>query len=393
MSTVLKRQADIDVVTAAKMRLVNIFNNGTKVYINFSGGKDSMCLGQLVVELIQGGKINPAQIEVVFIDEEGMYEDIIENVKWWRKKFLLLGCKFTWFCLQVKHFNCLHALVDDESWICWDETCPDKWIRRPPAFAVFKHPMLKERRETYQSFLSKYMIDGASVDGVRMSESFQRVKYMSTSMGSMMAKHGKVTVAKNNRISPLYDWKDSDVWLFIKDRGLPLPVAYMYLYQVGVNRNRLRVSQFFAIDTVGSLVNLSQFYPDLMDRICEREENAYIALLYWDSEMFHRRTAARKAIEDNEPPKDYKALLEETFRNPGRYFTNPHAMQICQAYKRAYIGLQSMMTEKHYRRMYEALKSGDTKRRSLRGVCATIRCDYIKKAQEEERARKEQQNG
>jgi len=38
MSSVMKRQATIDVVTAAKMRLVNIFSNGTKVYINFSGG-------------------------------------------------------------------------------------------------------------------------------------------------------------------------------------------------------------------------------------------------------------------------------------------------------------------------------------------------------------------
>ena len=72
MSSVMKRQANIDVVTAAKMRLVNIFSNGTKVYINFSGGKDSICLGQLVVELIQEGRIDPSRIEVVFIDEEGM---------------------------------------------------------------------------------------------------------------------------------------------------------------------------------------------------------------------------------------------------------------------------------------------------------------------------------
>lgn len=393
MSKVIKRQADIDVVTAAKMRIVNIFSNGTKVYINFSGGKDSMCLAQLVVELIEEGKIDPSRIEVVFIDEEGMYEDIIENVKWWRKKFLLLGCQFTWFCLQVKHYNCLEMLADAESWICWDENYRDRWIRTPPPFAVFKHPMLKERRETYQSFLARYMIDGASVDGVRMSESFQRVKYMSTSMGAMMSKGGNVTVSKNNRISPLYDWRDTDVWLFIKDRKLPLPVAYMYLYQVGVKQNMLRVSQFFSVDTVGSLVNLSQFYPDLMERICAREENAYIALLYWDSEMFHRRTANRRKMEGEKSEKDYKALLEDMFKNPTQYFTNEHALDVCKSYRRAYISLQSMMVEKHYRRMYEALKAGDPKRRSLRGVSATIRCDYITRCQAEEKARKEQQNG
>lgn len=34
-------QSDIDVVTAAKQRIKNVFYNGVPVYLSFSGGKDN----------------------------------------------------------------------------------------------------------------------------------------------------------------------------------------------------------------------------------------------------------------------------------------------------------------------------------------------------------------
>ena len=54
--------ASIDVVEAAKIRLRNVFRNGLPVYMSFSGGKDSLCLAQLVMRLIQAGEINPSQL-------------------------------------------------------------------------------------------------------------------------------------------------------------------------------------------------------------------------------------------------------------------------------------------------------------------------------------------
>ena len=92
-------EASIDVVEAAKMRIRNVFRNGLPVYMSFSGGKDSLVMAQLVVELIQSGEIKPAQLTVQFIDEEAIFSCIEEKVKEWRKKFLLLGARFEWFCL------------------------------------------------------------------------------------------------------------------------------------------------------------------------------------------------------------------------------------------------------------------------------------------------------
>lgn len=38
-------ESSIDVVKAAEIRITNVFNNGLPVYMSFSGGKDSLCIG------------------------------------------------------------------------------------------------------------------------------------------------------------------------------------------------------------------------------------------------------------------------------------------------------------------------------------------------------------
>jgi predicted phosphoadenosine phosphosulfate sulfurtransferase len=50
-------ESSIDVVKAAKIRIRNVFQNGLPVYMSFSGGKDSLCMAQLVMELVQAGEI------------------------------------------------------------------------------------------------------------------------------------------------------------------------------------------------------------------------------------------------------------------------------------------------------------------------------------------------
>lgn len=49
-------ESSIDVVKAAKIRIRNVFQNGLPVYMSFSGGKDSLCMAQLVRELMGEGK-------------------------------------------------------------------------------------------------------------------------------------------------------------------------------------------------------------------------------------------------------------------------------------------------------------------------------------------------
>ena len=174
----------VDVVTAARQRIKNVFANGVPVYMAFSGGKDSLVLAHLVYSLIQRGEIDPSLLTVVFIDEEAIFDSIEATTKAWRKKFLLAGAKFQWWCIEVKHFNCLNQLSNDESFICWDSRKAAQWVRRPPPFALRSHPKLRPRVDSYQTFLPRVTLDGIMLSGVRAAESVQRLQYMAgLSMG------------------------------------------------------------------------------------------------------------------------------------------------------------------------------------------------------------------
>ena len=88
MARLKQIETEVDVLTAARQRIINLFSNGAKVYLSFSGGKDSIVLGDIVFRLIQEGKIDKNLLTVLFIDEEAMYDEVIDIVKAWRKKWI-----------------------------------------------------------------------------------------------------------------------------------------------------------------------------------------------------------------------------------------------------------------------------------------------------------------
>ncbi len=54
--------------------------------------------------------------------------------------------------------------------------------------------------------------DGIMLVGVRASESVQRLQYMAAlNLGAGSSITGK------NMIYPMYDWKTTDVWLYLRD--------------------------------------------------------------------------------------------------------------------------------------------------------------------------------
>ena len=114
----------------------------------------------------------------------------------------------------------------------------------------------------------------------------------------------------------------------------------------------------------------------LWERIERREPNAYLTLLYWDSEMFHRSTRKRRQME-GEVQKDYKAILTEMLlKHPEKYFTNPGTYRVAMQYRRFFIKSANMMTPKSMRTMHDALVAGDPKLRSLRALFTTVYTDY-----------------
>lgn len=371
-------RASINVVEAAKMRIRNVFRNGLPVYMSFSGGKDSLCLAQLVVELIQAGEINSEQLIVQFIDEEAIFPCIEQKVREWRKKFILIGAKFEWFCLEVKHFNCFNELSNDETFICWDRYKKDVWVRQPPVFAIREHPMLNPRVDAYQDFLPRICADGITITGIRTAESVQRLQSVAT-----MLRAGK-TMTNRQQVFPIYDWTNNDVWLYLLEEKVDIPEIYLFLWQVGTRKGQLRVSQFFSIDTARSLVKMNEYYPDLMEKIIQREPNAYLAALYWDSEMFGRSSVKRRHNEQGMVEKDYKAALLELFSDMDGNFRTAHKRYVAEKYRNFFLRVSTIIDNKDCKAIYEGLISGDPKYRTFRALYQRIYGKYIAEAVKKE---------
>lgn len=354
---VKKKELSIGVVEAAKQRIKNAFSNNLPIYLSLSGGKDSIVLASLVYDLCRSGEIDKKLLTVRFIDEEAMFDEIDVIVRDWRTKFLDIGVKFNWYCIEVKHYNCFNQLSNDESFICWDRTKKDVWVRDMPDFAITDHPLLKARVETYQDFLTRVSAGGITMTGVRISESIQRLQAMGRRKSF-------------DTVFPIFDWKDTDIWRYIRDYELDFPPVYIAMYQIGTRKNLLRISQFFSIDTAKVLVSLSETYPDLMERVTKREPNAYLAALYWDSELFRRgKTKSTKRQVADETPKDYKKLVFDFMRNPENQESRKNEIS---RIRNMIVKFAYTMKEKHYHTAYNILIGGDPKLRSIRGLMNNI---------------------
>lgn len=358
MGKIVKKEGSFDVVTAARRRVRNAFDSGYPVAVSFSGGKDSICLADVVLKEIQQGRADLKQLTVIFIDEEAIYPDVERIVHKWRQAFLMEGAQFIWFCLEVRHYNCLNTLSSDESFICWDRDMQSVWVRPIPKCAVTTHPLLNAKKDTYQDFLAKFNKHSLDLIGVRTYESVQRLMSMAA------RKHGDKN--HDGHIYPIYDWRDNDVWRYIQENQLDFPIEYLYMWQIGVGKTQLRISQFFSIDTAKQLVDMQQYYPDLLERVTAREPNAYLAAMYYDTEFF--RSSKQKNSSDEQDDTDYKAKVYKMMRDIPRYFPGKTARSVAQSYKNMIFVFHDIIEWKDWRDIYTALMGGDIKQRTKRAL-------------------------
>jgi predicted phosphoadenosine phosphosulfate sulfurtransferase len=361
------RELEVDVLHAARDRIRSIFANKLPVYCSFSGGKDSLVLLDLTLALGVRGDIDLSQLRVEFIDEEAVFPCVVQTVLDWRAKCLDLGVRFDWYALEVRHYSCLNQLECDESFICWDRTKAAVWVREPPPFAIRSHPYLKPRLDTYQAFLAR-LNDGVHMVGLRTAESVQRY-YSVAGVRDEAARY-------HPRIYPIYDWTDDDVWLYLAQRQIQVPDAYRYMWQLGVARPRLRISQFFSVDTAPILARISEYYPALMEAILRREPAAYLVSLYWDSEMFRRRTGQRRKAEAAMGEAiDYQARVLEMLEDIPAHFGSELARKVAETYRRHVMTFMLQLGPVHYRMLFDGLKAGDPKLRTLRAIGVKVGWD------------------
>ena len=333
----------------ARQRIRNIFSNGVQVSLAVSGGKDSICLNHLVFSMCASGEIDKSLLTVYFIDEEAIYPCVERVVLNMRRQWRSIGVRFDWYAMEYRHFNCFNSLTQEESFICWDNLKSDSWVRKKPPFAISAHPLFRPRKDTYQNFLERLNKGKLDMIGVRVAESIQR-------RGNIAR-----TQAITQKCFPIYDWADTDVWKYIAENALEYPEAYEHMYRTGAGLKEMRISQFFSVDTAKSLVKMCEYYPDLFDRICKREPNAYMAMLYFDTE-FYRRAKQRGAKNET----DWKRKCLELINAPDK-FTTKEQKRVLRRYRRLCI-MYADISPRIYRDIYQALVGGDPKDRAYRAI-------------------------
>ena len=173
------------------------------------------------------------------------------------------------------------------------------------------------------------------------------------------------------------------MWLYMKVRGLEFPEIYMRLYEAGVRKNHLRLCAFFGDCSTQGLRWVAETDNDLWQRIEKREPNAYLVLLYWDSEMFRRSTHQRRKLESAAEQKNYCALCKDIlFLNTEKYTIASDTKKRLSNWRSLFLKTYGVATERHYKRMYEGLLYGDSKSRILRILWTMIYTDYNTKTKE-----------
>jgi 3'-phosphoadenosine 5'-phosphosulfate sulfotransferase (PAPS reductase)/FAD synthetase len=151
--SLLKLPLGIDVLTAARERITQVLEAFPRVYVSFSGGKDSTVLLHLVVE--EAAK-RGRRIGVLFIDWEAQYQLTIEHV---REMLALYGehIEPIWSCLPLTTTNA--CSMHEPEWICWDERKRDRWVRELPAEATLtadRPPAFYSKNMTFEEFIEQF---------------------------------------------------------------------------------------------------------------------------------------------------------------------------------------------------------------------------------------------
>lgn len=122
----VKKYQKYSVLTASRNRIKQVFDDFEKIYISFSGGKDSSVMTHLVLEeAIKRGR----KVGLLIIDLEAQYMDTIEHIETMIELYKD-HIDLHWACLPMLLRNAVSNY--QPRWITWDEDNKDIWVRQKP---------------------------------------------------------------------------------------------------------------------------------------------------------------------------------------------------------------------------------------------------------------------
>lgn len=279
-----KHPLSINVYEAARERIAWTFDTFEKIYVSFSGGKDSTCMLHLVMdEAIARGR----KVGILFIDLEGQYKMTIDHVRECYTLYADHADPF-WICLPLHLRNAVSQY--QPHWICWDKTVADDWVRPLPSesisdesyFPFFHHGM---EFEEFIEYFGGWYGGGKSTAcfvGIRSDESLNRYRAVAMDRASRFDgrpwttwKGGAVV-----NIYPIYDWRTEDDWTYLGKFRKPYNRLYDYMYKAGLTIHQQRICQPYGDDQRKGLWLFHLIEPETWARVVARVNGANGGALY-----------------------------------------------------------------------------------------------------------------
>lgn len=280
-----KNLLGINVLDAAKERISYAFDQCPKIYLSFSGGKDSTVMLHLVMdEAIKRNR----KVGLLFIDLEGQYKLTIDHVS---KCFELYKDHIMpyWVCLPIHLRNAVS--VYETHWMCWDKDKRGSWVREYPNdcithdsyFPFFSKGM--EFEEFVPEFGSWYSQGErcACFVGIRTRESLNRWRTIASKSKITLDNKQYTTLVLDDvyNFYPIYDWSAADIWTYhAKNPDKPHNRLYDLMYKAGLTIHQMRICQPYGDDQRRGLWLFHLIEPETWAKVVARVNGANSGALY-----------------------------------------------------------------------------------------------------------------
>lgn len=279
-----KQKLGINVLEAAQARIAYTFDNFPRIFVSFSGGKDSTVMLHLVMD---EAIMRDRKVGVLFIDMEGQYKLTIDHIKAMYDLYRD-HIESYWIALPIHLRNAVSMY--QHHWISWEPGKDDVWIRQPPEMAItdqryFPFYRYKMEFEEFVPEFGHWYSQGkltAGFVGIRTGESLNRWRTIASTKKQTFDGHKWTTWVGEHlyNIYPIYDWVETDLWAYHGKTGKPYNKLYDRMYQAGLTLHQMRICQPYGDDQRKGLWLFHLIEPQTWARIVARVNGANSGALY-----------------------------------------------------------------------------------------------------------------
>lgn len=272
-----------NVLEGAQQRIAKVFDSVERVYLSFSGGKDSSVMMHLICE---EARRRNRKVGVLFIDFECQFELTIQHIQEMFDYYKDVVEPY-WICGEIKTDNA--GSVYEPEFTAWDESKKELWMRQKPGLAYpvetlpFYYPGITFE-EFAPLFSAWYGQDGqaACFIGIRTQESLNRFRAIAGEKGQSFLNDPWTTQVSLTSFNayPIYDWSVNDIWTYNARTGVKYNKLYDLMHQSGLTISQMRVDEPFGEIQKRSLWLYQVIEPETWAKLTARISGVNTSGLY-----------------------------------------------------------------------------------------------------------------